>query len=392
MKAFILSLFGLGGASCCLGEVLKAPPDSPDASRQYVFYLHGGIVTASDGRPVSREFGAYEYRAILGRFSDDGFVVMSEIRPDDGDPARYARRVAGWIAQLRKSGVPAAHISVVGASMGGVIAAHVSALLDERDLSFVILAGLYDDEPERSLVLHGRVLSIHDRTDAHSIVPESYFGRSKLSASRSIVTETGLGHGLIYTAHPAWYEATRDWIAGGAGGPAPARDATLEFCGFFTTPGEAWYSLTDTSDQGSSGWLKAGQSFRGYTVESFDRVREALRLSRDGRSLELRLREARVKEGRETISGVVTVGPGERIEGVRASLYLGEESVFPLREGVALHLTATRRPDGNMQYHSFFTVRAREGRETIEDAPDVLALPGQSFSMMVGDKGYEFKP
>jgi len=214
MKPIVLALLALIGAVRGLGEVLKVPPASPDPSGRYVFYLHGGVVTGSDGRPFTKEFGPYEYRAILKRFSDDGFVVISEIRPDDGDPGRYAGKVASWISQLRKSGVSSSRISVVGASMGGVIAAHVSALLDDPGISYVILAGLYDDEPERSLVLHGRLLSIHDEADTHRIVPGAYFHRSALAQSRSIVTKTGLGHGLIYTVQSAWYDATLNWIAG----------------------------------------------------------------------------------------------------------------------------------------------------------------------------------
>ena len=224
MKPMPLVFLGFVGTACGFGEVLSAPPASPDLSKWYVFYLHGAIVSGSDGRPVSKEFGPYEYRAILKRFVDDGFVVISEIRPNDDDPSRYAEQVAGWIVQLRASGVPSAHISVVGASIGGVIAAHVSALLDDRDLRFVILAGLFDEAAERSLVLHGRLLSIHDETDTHRIVPDAYFRRSALSASRSIVTKTGLGHGLIYTAHSAWYDATMDWITGGNTRPRRSPD------------------------------------------------------------------------------------------------------------------------------------------------------------------------
>jgi pimeloyl-ACP methyl ester carboxylesterase len=214
MKPIILALLVLTGAVRGLGDVLKVPPASPDLSRRYVFYLHGGVVTGSDGRPFTKEFGPYEYRAILKRFSDDGFVVISEIRPDDDDPGRYAGKVAGWISQLKKSGVSSSRISVVGASMGGVIAAHVSALLGDPGISYVILAGLYDDEPERSLVLHGRLLSIYDGADTHRIVPDAYFRHSPLTESRSIVTKTGRGHGLIYTIDPAWYDAALDWISG----------------------------------------------------------------------------------------------------------------------------------------------------------------------------------
>lgn len=192
--------------------VLTAPPEPADASNRYVFYLHGSIVTGSDGRPVSKEFGPYEFRSILKRFADDGFVVISEIRTNDQNPDAYAKRVANWISRMKKEGVPSDHISVIGASFGGVIAANVSALLDDQNLNYVILAGLFESEPERDLILHGRVLSIYDEADTHKIVPDFYFHRSSLFASRSIITKTGLGHGLIYNVNAAWYGPTLSWI------------------------------------------------------------------------------------------------------------------------------------------------------------------------------------
>jgi pimeloyl-ACP methyl ester carboxylesterase len=217
MKRVLAAILAALCAACGHGEILSAPPAAPDAAKRYVFYLHGAIVSGSDGRPVSADFGPYEYRDILGRLGSSGFVVISEIRPDDRDPVRYAGRVAAWIEQLKRSGVPSARISVVGASIGGVIAVHVSALLDDRDIRYVILAALFDREPERDLVLHGRVLSIYDDSDNHRFVPDVYFQHSRLSASRNIVTRTGLGHGLIYTANPAWYGPAVDWIRGGEG-------------------------------------------------------------------------------------------------------------------------------------------------------------------------------
>jgi len=36
-------------------EVLKVVPDSPDLTRNYLFYLHGRIVEGSDGRPITGE-------------------------------------------------------------------------------------------------------------------------------------------------------------------------------------------------------------------------------------------------------------------------------------------------------------------------------------------------
>jgi predicted esterase len=196
------------------GEILSEPPTQPDPSKQYLFYLHGGIVEGSDGRPVSRQFGPYEYRGILQKFAHDGFTVVSEIRPYGADPAEYGRKVAAWVARLLKAGVPSRNMTVVGASQGGVIAAHVSAILEEPELKFVILAGLFGDvDSEGRLKLHGRVFSIYDESDTHTISPEMYFKQSPaLTEGKSLVTKTGLGHGLLYQPYSAWYEPAIKWI------------------------------------------------------------------------------------------------------------------------------------------------------------------------------------
>ena len=196
-------------------KLLNAPPAHPDPSGRFLFYLHGAIVEGSDGRPVSPDYGPYEYQKIIERFADDGFTVISEIRPAKTDPAFYGKKVASWVDQLIQAGIPARNISMVGASKGGVIAAHVSALLRQPDLRFVILAGFFRNlESERNLSLHGRVLSIHDASDVFAIAPDDYFKQSPdLSDGESLVTQTGLGHGLVFQPHPAWYAPAVAWIS-----------------------------------------------------------------------------------------------------------------------------------------------------------------------------------
>jgi hypothetical protein len=52
--------------------------------------------------------------------------------------------------------------------------------------------------------------------------------------------------------------------------------AEIEFSGFFTTSKEAFFSLSDTETQRSSGWLQIGQSFGSYTLLSFDREEDII--------------------------------------------------------------------------------------------------------------------
>lgn len=201
-------------AHTSFAQVLKVPPANPDPTRNYLFYLHGKIVEGSDGRPISPKYGPYEYHSILEAFSKKGFIVISEIRPINSDAELYSQKVGGWITSLVEKGVPSRNISVVGGSKGGNIAARVSSALQQSDISYVILAGLFaGPESERGLKLSGRVLSIHDLSDKFPISPEDYFNKSpNIQAKRIIITHTGLGHGILYTPHKEWLSEAISWI------------------------------------------------------------------------------------------------------------------------------------------------------------------------------------
>jgi len=195
-------------------QVLKVVPDNPDITRNYLFYLHGKIVEGSEGRPTSSDYGPYEYYKILEAFSKEDFIVISEIRPKKTAPQSYSEKVEAWIAHLIRKDVPPKNISVVGASKGGNMAARVSSALQQIDISYVILAGLFaGSESEQGLELSGRVLSLHDSSDRFSISPEDYFNKSpKLQAKKIIITNTGLGHGLLYRPHKEWFSEALSWI------------------------------------------------------------------------------------------------------------------------------------------------------------------------------------
>src|SRR5687767_5769283 len=93
----------------------------------------------------------------------------------------------------------------------------------------------------------------------------------------------------------------------------------MEFSGFFLTSKEALFSITDTDNKRSSGWLKIGQSFAGFSIVSFDREHEIITLKQDGRLLKIPLRASKVKGGRATITGSLKF-LDEKVEDVRASL------------------------------------------------------------------------
>lgn len=167
--------------------------------------------------------------------------------------------------------------------------------------------------------------------------------------------------------------------------------AEIEFSGFFTTSKEALFSLSDPETQRSSGWLKIGQSFGSYTLLSFDREQDVVTLKQGERLLKIPLRAPKVKNGRATISGLLKF-QNEKVEGVRASLFLGEETSFPLKNGITFRIKPEPRPDGNILYHAKFIATSADGTEKVLSAPAVVAIPGQPFGILIGDFGYSFAP
>ena len=139
---------------------------------------------------------------------------ISEAREQDTQVMPYAEKVVIEIQGLLESGVPSQNISVVGASKGGVIASYVSLMLQENEINYVFLAGLFERcLADQDLSLYGKILSIHDSSDTLSITPDPFFERSSgQGVFKKIVVTKGLGHGLIYQPYSDWMEPLVDWI------------------------------------------------------------------------------------------------------------------------------------------------------------------------------------
>jgi hypothetical protein len=186
-------------------------PKKIDAKKRYVFYLHGRIIESQGLRPKN-ELGIYEYEAILGALEGGDRVVISEGRPNDTEHAAYADKVVKQIRQLLTGGVPAKHITVIGASKGAGIAMYVSSKLRDREVNYVLMAGCTErfmKTPE--LDLYGRVLSIYDYKDGvGSCSP--LIGRSKgVAAFEELKLKVGTGHGILYQPIDAWVKPALTW-------------------------------------------------------------------------------------------------------------------------------------------------------------------------------------
>ena len=192
---------------------IAAAESSHAAPARYVYYLHGKIVEDSGPRGVSSRFGAYDYPGIIAALRSGGLTVVSEVRARDTDPSAYADKVVGQIRAQIAAGIPASHITVVGASKGSVIASLVSTRLRDRRVRYVLLANCNDWlirtwHPR----LSGAVLSIYEASDefGHSCRP--LIRRSPaVTRFTEIRLTTGLGHGIVYRPLPAWVRPAIAW-------------------------------------------------------------------------------------------------------------------------------------------------------------------------------------
>ena len=196
------------------GVILSAAPKKVDTSARYLFYLHGRIVEQGR-RPVSPQYGPYEYDQILETFKAKGFVVISEQRRAGTDVEQYAGKVADQVRQLLKAGVPPRNITVVGASQGSFIAMLASTYLKNRDVNFVLMAGCSAEARFIEIVdLHGNVLSIYERTDGAGSCEKYRADATGLAKYQETELQTGMRHGFIYRPMTEWIEPTISWARG----------------------------------------------------------------------------------------------------------------------------------------------------------------------------------
>lgn len=186
--------------------------ESVDRVSRYLIYLPGRIVEPANTRPVSPRFGVYEYEDILKTFKKSGFKVSSEARDHDTDVERYAATVADEIRKLLLRGVPARHITVVGASQGSWIGMLASTYLKNRDLNFVFIAACSADPGFLKLVdLHGNILSIYEKTDVAQSCTEYRNDGTGIQAWKEIEVNTGLQHGFLFRPLKEWVKPTIEW-------------------------------------------------------------------------------------------------------------------------------------------------------------------------------------
>jgi len=181
-------------------------------------------------------------------------------------------------------------------------------------------------------------------------------------------------------------------VASAANVSEPAPDPAIEFIGILALPQKTLFALS-TPSSGQSTWVGLEQNFGGYCVAEYDRQTDTLTLTKAGATRRVRLKDdAKVKASRLELNGTVTVGSGEQIGVVRATLVLDEENIFPLKDDITCRIKPERRPDGNILYRvTFERILAANKTERIS-APSLVARPGERFSLQMDDFGFAFTP
>lgn len=184
------------------------------AAEPTVFYLHGRIIEEKGLRPEHPVFGLYDYPAVVTALGSRGADVVSEARASGTGVEEYAKKTVAEIERLIAQGVAPDQIVVAGFSKGGVIAIHVSSLLANSKVRFVLMAACgkwISSVPE--LRLTGHVLSIIEESDGIAGTCNSLVSRSaNLSSFQEIKISTGTQHGAFYLPRPDWLKPVLDWI------------------------------------------------------------------------------------------------------------------------------------------------------------------------------------
>jgi hypothetical protein len=195
-------------------EIYDKFPDAIHASERYVIYSHGMIVEGDDPKPISPQYGQYDFPAIKqALFSAGGFNLIAFQRPKSSDDA-YADTLKSWVRRLLDAGVKPSRITLVGFSRGAQLTALASNDLASDGINTALLAICEGGEVAQTpgLILGGNLLSIYETSDALGSCAK-LAARSHLMSFEEVPISTGKKHGAFFEPLPEWMRALKAWIA-----------------------------------------------------------------------------------------------------------------------------------------------------------------------------------
>jgi hypothetical protein len=209
-----LALFVLVPISCGAVEIYDRFPDSIHPGERYVIYSHGFIAEGDDPKPVSPQYGLYDFPAIKEAiFANGDFNLIAYQRPKSLDDS-YAETLKSWVKRLVDAGVKPSRITLVGFSRGAYLTALASNDLADVGINTALLAicekGEVSGAP--SLSLGGNFLSIHEKSDSMGNC-NKVAARSHLTGFKEVAISTGKKHGAFFQPLSQWLEPLKAWIA-----------------------------------------------------------------------------------------------------------------------------------------------------------------------------------
>src|SRR5580692_4851103 len=121
-------------------EIYDRFPDDVHAGERYVIYSHGRIVEGDDPKPISPQYGQYDFPAIKqALFDAGGFNLIAFQRPKRSHDA-YADTLKLWVRRLLDAGVKPGRITLVGFSRGAQLTALASNDFASEGINTALLA------------------------------------------------------------------------------------------------------------------------------------------------------------------------------------------------------------------------------------------------------------
>lgn len=190
----------------------------PMSNQQFIFFLHNRFLETHKIEEAHPQYGKVEYEAILKRFEENKFKVISEKRKGNVNARDYALQVKNQIDSLLAKGISPGSITVVGTSKGGYIAQYVSTFLKNPNVNFVFVGSFRDSDMETIPEINfcGNILNIYEATDDFGVSAKARAETSNLKVKRfrEVELKTGLQHGFLFKASDAWLSPTIAWAKG----------------------------------------------------------------------------------------------------------------------------------------------------------------------------------
>ncbi|MDN5287927.1 MAG: hypothetical protein JWR38_4201 [Mucilaginibacter sp.] len=196
--------------------ISSALPAIVNPNGNFLFYLHGGVVTDEGNNGMTKampQWGRYEYLNILDSLRNRGFTVVSERRRPGVDDSLYVNKIVRQVDSLLQNGVPINHVMIVGASSGAAITLNVASALKTKRMKYIIMGACWPDTYKSylGLTLEGRFLSIIEKSDPHGTCSAIFNSRPKVSRFQEIVLNTGLSHGFLFKGYKDWLDPVTKW-------------------------------------------------------------------------------------------------------------------------------------------------------------------------------------